>query len=82
MTAAGKPLVKIADLSVIKLKVYVSGAQIGKIKTGQNCTVRIDNGEKGYSSPSPEQSPMFQKKLNLHLKSSRQKRNGLFSFMP
>ena len=50
ITAAGKPLVKIADLSVMKLKVYVSGAQLGKIKTGQSCTVRIDNGEKGYSS--------------------------------
>ena len=36
ITAAGKPLVKIADLSIIKLKVYVSGAQIGKIKTGQD----------------------------------------------
>ena len=50
ITAAGKPLVKIADLSIIKLKVYVSGAQLGKIKTGQNCTVRIDNGEKGFTS--------------------------------
>ena len=50
ITASGKPLVKIANLSVIKLKVYVSGAQLGKIKTGQTCTVRIDNGEKGYSS--------------------------------
>jgi HlyD family secretion protein len=50
ITAAGKPLVKIANLSVIKLKVYVSGAQLGKIKTGQKCTVRIDNGEKGFSS--------------------------------
>lgn len=50
MTSAGKPLVKIADLSVIKLKVYVSGAQIGSIKTGQSCSIRIDNGEKGYTS--------------------------------
>ena len=50
ITAAGKPLVKIADLSVIKLKVFVSGAQLGNIKTGQKCTVRIDNGEKGFSS--------------------------------
>ena len=50
ITAAGKPLVKIADLSVMKLKVYVSGAQLGSIKTGQSCTVRIDDGEKGYSS--------------------------------
>lgn len=50
MTAAGKPLVKIADLSVIKLKVYVSGTQLGSIKTGQQCTVRIDSGKKEYSS--------------------------------
>jgi len=49
ITAAGKPLVKIADLSVITLKVYVSGAQLGSIKTGQTCNVRIDNGEKGFS---------------------------------
>jgi HlyD family secretion protein len=50
MTSTGKPLVKIADLSVIKLKVYISGAQLGNIKTGQQCTVRTDNGEKGFSS--------------------------------
>jgi len=50
ITAPGKPLVKIADLSVIKLKVYVSGAQLGEIKTGQNCTIRIDKGEKGFTS--------------------------------
>jgi HlyD family secretion protein len=50
ITAIGKPLVKIADLSVMKLKVYVSGAQLGDIKIGQQCTVRIDNGKKGYSS--------------------------------
>lgn len=50
ITAAGKPLARMADLSIMKLKVYVSGGQIGKIKTGQQCTVRIDNGAKGYSS--------------------------------
>jgi HlyD family secretion protein len=50
MTTAGKPLVKIADLSVIKLKVYVSGAQLGSIKIDQKCTVRVDNGKKGYTS--------------------------------
>ncbi|MDQ1296873.1 MAG: hypothetical protein QG576_866 [Bacteroidota bacterium] len=50
LTAAGKPLVKIADLSLIKLKVYVSGAQLGSIRTGQDCAVRIDDGEKGYKS--------------------------------
>jgi membrane fusion protein YbhG len=50
MTAAGKPLVEIADLSVVRLKVYVSGAQLGSIKLGQNCTVRVDDGKKGYKS--------------------------------
>jgi HlyD family secretion protein len=50
ITAAGKPLVKIADLSLMKLKVYVSGAQLGSVKTGQECTIRIDKGEKDFSS--------------------------------
>jgi HlyD family secretion protein len=50
LTAAGKPLVKIADLAIMKLKVFVSGAQLGSIKTGQQCTVRTDNGAKGFSS--------------------------------
>jgi HlyD family secretion protein len=50
MTAAGKPLVKIADLSLMRLKVYVSGAQIGSIKSGQQCTVRTDKGKKNYAS--------------------------------
>jgi HlyD family secretion protein len=49
-TATGKPLVKIADLSVMKLRVYVSGAQLASIKTGNTCAVRIDNGKKGYIS--------------------------------
>ena len=50
LTAAGKPLVKISDLSIIKLKVYVSGAQLGSVKLGQQCTVRTDDGKKGYST--------------------------------
>jgi HlyD family secretion protein len=50
ITSSGKPLAKIADMSIIKLKVYVSGAQIAKIKTGKQCTVRIDDGKKGYRS--------------------------------
>jgi HlyD family secretion protein len=48
ITAAGKPLAKVADLSVITLKVYVSGGQLGDITTGQKCNIRIDDGEKGY----------------------------------
>jgi HlyD family secretion protein len=50
ITAAGKPLVKIADLSLMKLKVYISGDQLSGIKIGQECTVRVDDGEKGYTS--------------------------------
>jgi membrane fusion protein YbhG len=50
MAAVGKPLAKIADLSLMKLKVYVSGAQLGGIRTGQEVTVRIDKGKKDYSS--------------------------------
>jgi HlyD family secretion protein len=50
ITAAGKPLIKIADLSTIRLKVYVSGAQLGSIKIGQTCKIRIDDGKKGYTS--------------------------------
>jgi HlyD family secretion protein len=50
ITAAGKPVVKVSDLSVMRLKVYVSGAQLGSIKIRQQCTVRIDNGKKGYTS--------------------------------
>lgn len=48
ITVAGKPLVKIADLTTIRLKVYVSGAQLGSVKIGQHCTVRADDGKKGY----------------------------------
>ena len=50
ITAAGRPLAKIADMSVMKLKVYISGSQIGKIKIGKQCTVRIDDGKEDYRS--------------------------------
>lgn len=50
ITTAGRPLIKIADLSVMKLKVYVSGAQLGDLKVGSECTVRVDEGEKGYKT--------------------------------
>jgi len=50
LTSAGRPLIKIADLSVMKLKVYGSGAQLGDLKVGSECTVRVDEGEKGYKT--------------------------------
>lgn len=48
VTAAGKPLVKIADMKNMELKVWVSGAQLAEVKLGAGCTVRIDDGEKGF----------------------------------
>jgi len=50
LTTAGKPLMKIADLKFMRLRVYISGAQLGSIKTGQNCLVRTDDGKEGYST--------------------------------
>jgi HlyD family secretion protein len=50
ITSAGRPLAKIADLSTMRLKVYVSGSQIGDVKLGKKCTVRIDKGKKDYVS--------------------------------
>ena len=38
----GKPLYKIANLEVVKLKVYVSGAQLPVIKLGQTVEVLVD----------------------------------------
>jgi HlyD family secretion protein len=48
ITAAGKPLVKLADMKTMKLKVWVSGAQLARVITGAPCTVRIDDGVKGF----------------------------------
>jgi HlyD family secretion protein len=42
LTGKGYPLVRIADLSQMTLKVYVSENQLSSIKLGGKCTVRID----------------------------------------
>jgi HlyD family secretion protein len=41
----GKPLYKIANLDVMELKAYISGAQLPDVKVGQTVTVRIDKNE-------------------------------------
>lgn len=46
VTAFGKPLYKIADLSTMVLRVYVSGSMLASVKTGQKARVFID-GETG-----------------------------------
>ncbi len=45
VTMMGKPLYKIADLSMMELKAYISGAQLSDVKVGQTVTVRIDKNE-------------------------------------
>jgi HlyD family secretion protein len=48
VTAAGKALYKIADLSELNLRAYVTGVQLPIIKLGQQVKVMIDEGEKKY----------------------------------
>lgn len=65
VTAFGKPLYKIADLSTMELRVYVSGDMLSSIKTGQKARVFIDNqegleeltGSVTWVSPSAEFTP-------------------------
>lgn len=49
ITAFGKPLYKIADLSLMTLRVYISEVQLSSIKIGQVVTIKID-GEKEMKS--------------------------------
>ncbi len=44
----GKPLYKIADLSTITLRAYISGGQLPLIKLNQKVTVLTDNGQGGF----------------------------------
>jgi len=48
ITSAGKALYKIADLSTLNLRAYVSGVQLPLIKLNQSVKVLIDNGKKAY----------------------------------
>lgn len=45
ITSIGKALYKIADLTSMTLRAYVSGDQFAKIKIGQPVKVYVDNGE-------------------------------------
>lgn len=48
MAVLGKPLYKIADLSSLTLKAYVTGNQLPGLKIGQEVKVLIDNGNDQY----------------------------------
>lgn len=45
VTAFGKPLYKIADLSHMILRAYVAGNQLGNVKLGQQVKVFVDGGD-------------------------------------
>ena len=48
MTAAGKPLYKIADLTQINLRAYITANQLPLIKLNQSVRVMTDDGKGGY----------------------------------
>jgi len=50
LTSIGKPLYKIADLSTMILRAYVSGNQLAQLKLNQKVTVSTDNGNGGLTS--------------------------------
>ncbi|MBA4275852.1 HlyD family efflux transporter periplasmic adaptor subunit [Flavobacterium sp.] len=51
VTAFGKPIYKIADISEMTLRVYVSETQLSNIKMGQKVTVKIDAEKEMKSFP-------------------------------
>lgn len=51
ITNFGKPLYKLADLTTMTLRVYISEKQLNQIKVGQNVTVKIDTQEDMKSYP-------------------------------
>lgn len=54
VTATGKALYKIADLSEMTLRAYVNGDQLGEIKLGQKVKVFVDKGESEQKEMSGE----------------------------
>jgi HlyD family secretion protein len=50
MAMLGKPLYKVADLSELTLRMYVTGSQLAQIKLNQDVTVMVDKGSEDYTS--------------------------------
>ena len=48
MTSSGKALYKIADLSTITLRAYITGTQLSEVKLGQTIKVLVDDGAEKY----------------------------------
>ncbi|ESU20354.1 ABC superfamily ATP binding cassette transporter, lipoprotein [Flavobacterium enshiense DK69] len=52
MASIGKPLYKIADLSTVLLRVYITGNQLPKVKLNQKVKVFTDDGKGGFNEAS------------------------------
>jgi HlyD family secretion protein len=48
ITSTGKALYKIADLSTMILRAYITGTQLSQVKLGQTVKVLVDDGPKKY----------------------------------
>lgn len=48
LVTPGKPLYKVADVSNLELRAYITGSQLPNIKLNQKVKVFIDNGEGGF----------------------------------
>lgn len=46
----GKAIYKVADLSQIILRVYISGSQLSEIKLGQEVKISVDSGAEAYKN--------------------------------
>ena len=47
-TATGKALYKIADLTIMKLRAYITGNQLAQVKLNQAVKVKVDDGKGKY----------------------------------
>jgi HlyD family secretion protein len=47
-TTVGKPLYKIADLSTMQLRAYISGDQLAQVKLMDTVKIIVDDGKKSY----------------------------------
>ncbi len=50
VTGPGKPLYKIADLSYVLLRAYITGQQLAQVKLGQQVSVLVDDGAKTFKT--------------------------------
>lgn len=48
VTAPGKALYKLADMSELKLRAYITNSQLASVKVGQEVSVMIDQGENDF----------------------------------